>query len=205
MKEMVQVDTVAETNKICKEKDWSWVEETLDEMEDEMKSCRKDAKNLRSKYESFCLTLKENLKGYGKLNITHHYTLEIEKLCRFVETPKTKSDKEDCLKLIKAGKENVKMMSEIVTEEDWDIACTKMSSVLCSLKSYVHVNRHYMPSFATLDLEYTHTHTPRCRELRPQYSSSPTKSLGQTLSVRWSSPLRYRPRMFSNIRGDLSK
>ncbi len=133
LKEMVQVDTVAETNKICKEKDWSWVEETLstlDEMEDEMKSCRKDAKNLRSKYESFCLTLKENLKDYGKLNITHHYTHEIEKLCRFLETPKQKSDKENCLKLIKEGKENVKMMSEIVTEEDWDIACTKMSSVL---------------------------------------------------------------------------
>ena len=123
LKEVVQVDTVEETNKICKEKEYSWVEQTLstlDEMEDEIKSCRKDAKNLRSKYESFCHTLKDNLKDYGKLNITHHYTQEIERICRFLETPKQKSDKEDCLKLIKEHRENIKKMSQIVTEEDWD-------------------------------------------------------------------------------------
>ena len=125
LKEMVQVDTVEETNRICKEKGWSWVEETLstlDEMEDEIKSCRKDAKNLRSKYESFCDTLKSNLKDYGRLNITHHYTQEIERLCRFLETPKQKTDKEDCLKLIKEKKKNIERMSKIVTEQDWDMA-----------------------------------------------------------------------------------
>ena len=138
LKEMVQVDTVPETNRICKEKGWSWVEQTLstlDEMEEEIRSCRKDAKNLRSKYESFCHTLRDNLKDYGKLNITHHYTQEIEKLCRFLETPKQKSDKEDCLKIIKERKENVRMMSEIVTEQDWDMACTKMSNFLLNTMS----------------------------------------------------------------------
>ena len=122
LKEMVQVDTVEETNKICKEKGYSWVEETLstlDEMEDDIKSCRKDAKNLRSKYESFCDTLKNNLRDYGKLNITHHYTQEIERICRFLETPKQKSDKEDSLKSIREHRENIKKMSQIVTEEDW--------------------------------------------------------------------------------------
>ena len=122
LKEKVQVDTVEETNKICKEKDRNWVDNTLtnlDEMEEEIRSCRKDAKNLRSKYESFCDTLQSDLKDYGRLNITHHYTQEIERLCRFLETPKQKTDKDDCLKLIKEKKKNIERMSKIVTEQDW--------------------------------------------------------------------------------------
>ena len=57
---------------------------------------------------------------YGRLNITHHYTQEIDRLVRFLETPKQKTDKEDCLKLIRQGKKNIDMMSKIVTEQDWE-------------------------------------------------------------------------------------
>ena len=45
--------------------------------------------------------------------------------------------------------------------------------------------------------QHQHQHQqPRWRAERPQYSSSPRKSRGQTLSVRWSSPFLRRASSF---------